>query len=234
MTKIGVILAGGGVGRRFGGETYKQFVELEGRPVYAWSMAPFLELPEVVQVVAVVPEGLEPRLLEMAARWFPEMGPELTVVAGGRSRQESVAHGLEALTPEAEWVAVHDAARPLVTREMVEETLFMAQEVGAAAPAIPVADTVKEVDDSSLVIRTLDRSRLRLVQTPQVCRRSLLEEAMAAAREQELEATDEAGLLEAVGAAVAIVEGSRFNLKITHPDDLLLAQALLRCRRDGA
>ncbi len=231
MESIGVVIAGGGRGRRFGGETYKQFMELQGRPIYLWSLAPFLSLPGVVEVAAVVPEGLDPGLEEMVARWFPDLSVELKVVYGGASRQESVAHGVATLSKRVQWVAVHDAARPLVTQEIIERTLLMAQEVGAAVPVLEIPDTVKEVDDSSLIIRTLDRNRLRLAQTPQICRRDLLEQALATARERGWELTDEAALLEAAGIGVAVVEGSRFNIKITTQDDLALAAAMLQCRQ---
>ncbi len=222
---LGVILAGGGVGRRFGGQTYKQFVELGGRPIYHWSLETFLSMPLVQEVVAVVPEGHEESFTAGTAH-ISNSG-KMVVVPGGRTRQMSVENGLRALSSDLQWVAVHDAARPLVTPELVESTFLMALEAGAAVPSVPIPDTVKEVDDSSLVVRTLDRTRLRLAQTPQICRRKELEQAMAWAKEKGIEATDEASLLEAFGISVAIVEGSRFNLKVTTQEDLAIAQGIV-------
>jgi 2-C-methyl-D-erythritol 4-phosphate cytidylyltransferase len=136
---------------------------------------------------------------------------------------------LDAVDPGIEWIAVHDAARPLVTLTQIEAACFMAQEVGAAILAVPVRDTVKVVDEDGLIIRSQDRSRLYLAQTPQVCRKEDLRSAYKLAEDKGIRATDEAGLLEVLGVAVGVgvVEGSPSNFKITTQEDLKMAEALI-------
>lgn len=224
--KVSSIIAAAGSGRRFGGEVPKQFLDLGGRPVLSWSLGVFSQSPLVTEIIVVASSVDEERTAEVAERWV--RGKPLKVVAGGATRQDSVRAGLQAVSSGNEWVAVHDAARPLVTLNLLEAVCLMAQEVGAAIPAVPVKDTVKEVYDDGLVVRTLDRSTLYLAQTPQVCRKSDLLSAYKVADEKDLRVTDEAGLLEAIGVPVGVVSSSSHNFKITTEDDLLLAEALVK------
>ncbi|MCH7718276.1 MAG: 2-C-methyl-D-erythritol 4-phosphate cytidylyltransferase [Chloroflexi bacterium] len=145
------------------------------------------------------------------------------VVPGGARRQDSVRAGLEALG-RCDWVVVHDGARPLVTEELIERGLEEARETGASCCALPVPDTVKEGDEAGHVVRTLDRSRLWLAQTPQVFSYELL---LKAHQEAEGEATDDAALVEALGVKVLLYRGSPRNLKVTTQEDLALVEALL-------
>jgi len=144
------------------------------------------------------------------------------LVKGGERRQDSVRLGLEALGG-CDYVAVHDGARPLVTPELIARGLEAARETGAAAPAIPIADTVKEAGPNGIVLRTLDRSRLWAVQTPQVFRYDLL---LRAHREITADVTDDAAMVEALGEPVRLFEGSRANIKVTTVEDLTLIEAL--------
>jgi 2-C-methyl-D-erythritol 4-phosphate cytidylyltransferase len=144
-------------------------------------------------------------------------------VPGGRRRQDSVREGLKA--GGCDWVVVHDGARPLVTPQLIEAGLAAAQETGAAVCALPAQDTVKRVDEEGRVVRTLDRRRLWLVQTPQVFRYDMLLDAHERSRQP---ATDDAALVERLGQEVRVFPGSPRNLKVTTPDDLALAEALLK------
>ena len=145
------------------------------------------------------------------------------VCGGGPRRQDSVRLGVEALGP-CQWVAVHDGARPLITPDLILRGLEAAGDTGAAVPALPLADTVKEAGPDTMVLRTLDRSRLWAVQTPQIFRYDLL---LRAHQEVTADATDDAAMLEALGLPVRIFPGSRLNLKIATPEDLTLAEAIL-------
>ncbi len=154
----------------------------------------------------------------------------IQIIPGGASRTASVFRGLQALPPSAEWVVVHDGARPLVPSELLMETIRTAQRTQAAVAAIPVVPTIKQVR-AGWVAKTLDRNHLWAIQTPQVFRRDLLESAHHRARIRRVTATDDAALVEAMGVKVRIVEGSPRNLKVTTQDDLLMAETLMKGKR---
>lgn len=168
-----------------------------------------------------------------------EWGAEVVVVPGGVDRRQSVAHGLAALPPDVEIVLVHDAARPLAPPELAEAVAATVRDrAEACVPVVPLADTVKEVAGDQ-VVRTLDRSQLRAVQTPQGFRRTVLAKAHAWAAtadpEETAKITDDASLVERIGGCVATIPGVQEAFKVTQPNDLLLAEALLARRRaDGA
>ena len=220
--KISAIIVAAGAGIRFGASIPKQFFALGGRPVLAWSLEAFDRSKLISELIVVAPPSDEGFAIEITRKWVHRV--PVKVVSGGFTRQESVKSGLDAVDPGIEWVAVHDAARPLVTLTQIEAVCFMAREVGAAILAVPVRDTVKVVDDGALVIRSQDRSRLYLAQTPQVCRKEDLQSAYKLAEVKGIKATDEAGLLEIIGVAVGVVEGSSGNFKITTQEDLKMAE----------
>jgi 2-C-methyl-D-erythritol 4-phosphate cytidylyltransferase len=226
--RISAIIAAAGAGRRFGGTTPKQFSLLDGRPILFWSMKALMGYDEIRELVIAAPAA-EVEAAGSIMNGFQCEVP-VKIIPGGQTRQESVKLGLAATDPNNEWVAVHDAARPFVTAAQVEAVCLMAQEVGAAILAIPVQDTVKKVDENSIILHTIDRNRLYLSQTPQVCRREDLVSAYRLADEKGLRATDEAGLLELLGLAVGVIQGSPTNIKITSKEDLELAQAVITVR----
>ncbi len=153
------------------------------------------------------------------------------VVAGGARRQDSVAAGLKALPREASVVVVHDGVRPFVTAEMVSAVVGGAEEVGAAVTAVSAADTIKRVD-GGVVVETLKRDGLFCVQTPQAFSRGVLAEALERAEAEGVVGTDEAALVERLGRPVRVVPGSRYNLKVTTPEDWALAEMVLRAEDD--
>ena len=223
---VSAILVAAGAGTRFGTKTPKQFLDLGGRPVLLWSLAAFDRSPFVKEIIVVVPSSEEKTATNIIKSHLCRAS--LKVVLGGATRQDSVKSGLDAVDPDLEWVAVHDAARPLVTDMQIESVCLMAHGIGAAILAFPVQDTVKEVDENGVIIRTQDRSRLYLAQTPQVCRKQDLQSAYGLAGEKvTIKATDEAGLLETLGIAIGVVKGSPSNLKITTQEDLKIAEALI-------
>jgi 2-C-methyl-D-erythritol 4-phosphate cytidylyltransferase len=229
--RISAIIAAAGIGRRFGGKTPKQFSLLDGRPILFWSMKALTGYDEIRELVVVAPAAEVDAVRSIVDGFLCEV--PVKVIPGGPTRQQSVELGLTATDPDNEWIAVHDAARPLVTASQVEAVCLMAQEVGAAIMAIPVQDTVKEVDENGIILHTIDRTRLYLSQTPQVCRREDLLSAYRLADEKGIRATDEAGLLELLGLAVGVIEGSPTNIKITGMEDLALAQAVIKVRAHG-
>ncbi len=207
----------------------KLFTEVAGRPLLAHAIAPFQECAAVERIVLVLAaEHIERgKALAREQKFSKVCG----VVAGGQRRQDSVRLGLEALRPgsgqalgECEYVAVHDGGRPLVTVGLIERGLEAARETGAAVPAVPLVDTIKESGPDGLVLRTLDRSRLWAAQTPQVFRYELLARAH---REIMADVTDDAATLEALGVPVRLFPGDRRNIKVTTAGDLDLVRSLV-------
>lgn len=211
----GLVLAAAGAGRRFGGGVPKQFGEIDGKPVYLRSLDPFLTVCRHVAVVA------PPKWVAHVERGLSSLGRDhrMTVCPGGEERQDSVFLGLQALDEEVDLVLVHDAARPFCSRHLVVRVEEAARRYGACIPAVPLRDTVKEVRDET-VADTLDRSVLRLAQTPQGFGRALLTRAFLEAAKDGFVGTDESALVERLGEPVRIVAGEAANIKITWKEDL--------------
>ena len=223
---IGAVIVAAGRSQRIAGPD-KLWVELPGpdgrkRPLLAYAVAAFQRCAAIDRIVLVVAEDAVERARELAQR--EGIDKLHAVVAGGKRRQDSVRAGLYALEG-CDWVAIHDGARPLVTPELIERGIAEAQETGASCCALPVPDTVKEAGEGRAIIRTLDRARLWLAQTPQVFRYDLLVNAHATF---EGDATDDAAMIEALGGQVQLYPGSRRNLKVTTREDLELVKALLK------
>jgi 2-C-methyl-D-erythritol 4-phosphate cytidylyltransferase len=227
MGQFAVILAAAGRSTRFGDPKQKKiYAEIEGRAVWLHALDSFLTHGEVEQIiVAIAPEDRE-----MFDRRYHDKVAflNLEVIEGGAERSDTVARALARVRPACQFVAIHDAARPCLTEEMVTAVFSAAREHGAALLAIPVRDTVKRSPDGKFSTETVPRKDLFLAQTPQVFRREWLEEAFARRSTLEGERTDDTQLVEALGHSCAIVPGSNLNLKITTQDDLRLAGAILQ------
>jgi 2-C-methyl-D-erythritol 4-phosphate cytidylyltransferase len=220
--RCGAVVVAGGRGARAGGETPKQFRPIGGVPMLLRAIRPFAAHPRVGPIVVVLPAeeaGRPPEWLQ------PHLSDRLAVVAGGESRQQSVANGLARLPPEAEVVLVHDAARPFCDASLIDRVIAVAELGACAIPGLPLADTVKETDTAGLVVRTVARERLVSVQTPQGFPRAMLENAHQRSKGG-VPTTDDASLCERLGYPVRVVAGSALNFKITTGEDLLLAEAL--------
>jgi len=232
------IILAAGQGRRFGAGTAKGLVSIHGRPLLAWSLETFARHRSVGEIVVVLPPGPSARE-RVTKEILRPMGLEERVVlaGGGARRQDSSLHGIEALPPKLRddprtIVMVHDAARPLVSPFLITRCMrALADHPDAAGvlPALPVRETLKRVNDS-WVVETVPRSGLMASQTPQVFRLGPLREAHARATADGIEVTDDAGLLEATGHRLRVVPGDLENLKVTYPEDRLLAERLLRER----
>jgi 2-C-methyl-D-erythritol 4-phosphate cytidylyltransferase len=230
MPRFAVILPAAGSSTRFGPHANKLFAALrDGLPVIACTLEKFLARADVELVVVATPAGgfLSSDDHPALRRALEE--PRVRLCEGGASRAHSVRKALAEVPPEVEWVAVHDAARPLVTAALIERTVEAASRYGAAVPALGIIPTVKQADGPlpAKVRRTVPRHTLWAVQTPQVMRRAALEAAFAACPVPLEQVTDEAQLLELAGQDVWLVQGDERNLKITTPDDLHAARAYL-------
>lgn len=215
---ICVIVPAAGIGSRFGGELPKQFQSLAGKPILLHVIERFLLDENVARVVVPVAEQLLPAVRQTAS-------DRVTFVAGGASRQQSVMRGLEQIG-DADIIAVHDAVRPFFSPETFHEVAAAAREFGASLPVLPVNDTIHVVDGDE-VKQTLDRSILAAAQTPQCFRTDILTDILKRASEEGMEGTDEAGLAARYGYTVKIVKGDPMNFKITRPEDLAVAEALV-------
>jgi len=220
LRDCGVIIVAAGKGVRLGGEIPKQFQLLERKPLFAWSLDFFLGQEEVAHVVLAVPTEWQKRVQGMLSEWG--ILERVSVVEGGALRQDSVLNGIESLPPECRIVAVHDAARPFPPHHF-SELCQLARECGGAIFGCPIVETVKRVREG-WIEDTLDRSVLWAAQTPQVFARETLHDALRKARQEGKEFTDDAAAVAATGSPVRMVKGSRWNLKITTPEDLLFAE----------
>ena len=222
------VIVAGGTGERFGDPRGKQFVELCGLPLLCWSLAAFDRAPSVARLVVVcAPERMAEVEKDVLAR--VKLSKPVILAASGATRQESVFSGLSEVPRELTFVAVHDAARPLVEVELIERAIATVRSDDKLAGAILAArsiDTLKLVEGTT-IIATPDRSYYWCAQTPQVFRTKALVSAHKAALWDEYRGTDDASLVERHGGRVAVVESSRDNIKVTIPEDLALAETML-------
>lgn len=223
MPKFAVILPAAGKSSRFANQRKKVFIELKGRPVWVRTVEQFVNREDVVQTILVVsPDDLE---------WFKDKFRanlafmDLEIVTGGAERADSVKNALARVRSDVDFVAVHDAARPLIVKEWIDNIFKAAAQHDAAILATPVTSTLKRADANQTIESTVSRTNLWAAQTPQVFRRQLLLDAYA--KQGNLQPTDEAQLVEQLGHPIKIVPGSALNMKITTPEDFRIAEHLL-------
>jgi 2-C-methyl-D-erythritol 4-phosphate cytidylyltransferase len=220
------IIAAAGQGVRMGGRRAKQFLEIAGTPIIIHTLKRFEQCDEIQEIVVVLPAQETASFLALAGKYG--LRKLARVVPGGATRAESVSRGLQSVrAATAGIIAVHDGVRPLVTPDEISRTVRAAEATGAAVLAAPVTDTIKEVQDSQ-VVGTLVRERLRRALTPQCFRYALLRRAYEEAADLGADVTDDSALVEKLGVPVAVIEGDPRNIKITRPEDIALAEILLR------
>jgi 2-C-methyl-D-erythritol 4-phosphate cytidylyltransferase len=217
------ILVAAGRGARMGRD--KLFLEVAGKPVVARTWARFDEARCIDEIVVVVRAGMEKKFAALAKKY--KFRKKFQIVTGGAERQDSVWAGLEAAPPKAQIVAVHDAARPCVNSDLIAATVKYAEETGAAVAAHPVTDTIKESADGRLIQKTLDRSQLWAMETPQTFRFDVIRRAIAAARAKKMLFTDDTASCELIGQPVRLVSSIAPNPKVTVPGDLPIVETLL-------
>ena len=217
---VAVVILAGGTGSRMKADRPKQFLPLRGKMIIKYSLDLFLNDIEGICKVVVV-------LAEQYRQDFKEYSDRVTFADPGAERQDSVKSGLDSCPDDAALVAIHDAARPLVTPDEIYSVFGDAREHGAAVLGVPVKATVKESGDGKFVLRTVDRSRLWEVHTPQVIEPALLKRGFAKVDKEKLEITDDVSVVEQLGAPVRLTLGEYTNLKVTTPDDMVVAGQIL-------
>jgi 2-C-methyl-D-erythritol 4-phosphate cytidylyltransferase len=218
---IGVILLAGGTGSRMQAPIPKQFLLLNQKPLISYSFELFLKIKDISEIVIVCDAKYH-------SMFVPQGNPLITFAAPGERRQDSVYNGLKAFTTNCSTICVHDGVRPFITETLVQRVIQAGQEHGAATVAMPVKFTIKECDKHQMAVCTPDRSKLWEIQTPQVIRRELFNKGFDLALSKNATVTDDVSLVELLGHPVKIVEGSYSNLKITTPDDMALAEFILK------
>ena len=226
---VSAVIVSAGNSTRMGGIN-KQFLELDNMPVIAHSISAFQKCEYVDEIVIVTRESDIEEIKSLINKYsFTKVS---SVVCGGETRQLSVFNGIIKTSNDAQIVAIHDGARPLVSVKVIEETIKAAAEYGAAATGVKVKDTVKVVDDNDNIVDTPDRAYMRFIQTPQVFDKKLYLDAVVSV-ENSNDFTDDCKLLEAYGKTVKFVDGDYENIKITTPEDIELAENYLKRRRDN-
>lgn len=217
----GAVIVAAGTASRMGGID-KVMAPIGGEPMILRTVRAFQECDAIKEIVIVTREDLIPKITAMTGK-FPKV---IAVVVGGKDRAESVSNGLNALSGKVKLAAVQDGARPLISQAVIDRTVRAAHSYGAAAPAIPVKDTIKIVE-GGIVTTTPDRNTLKAIQTPQVIDIDLLRGALKKAAQENLPITDDCSAVELLGFKVRIVEGDECNIKVTTPMDLKIAEMLL-------
>lgn len=207
----------------------KQFLELDGVPVLLRTVMEFANSPWIQEIVIATKEENIPIVFSMLKEYnVPKIKD---IVCGGKTRADSVVSALQRVSKESEWVAIHDGARPLVTSQVIETTLHKAFEYGAAATGVKVKDTIKQVNQEQQIVSTPERSTLWAVHTPQIFKTIDYKNALATVPNSQ-NFTDDCKLMEEAGTPVYMVEGSYENIKITTPEDIILAEAILKGRKN--
>jgi 2-C-methyl-D-erythritol 4-phosphate cytidylyltransferase len=223
------ILVAAGKSTRMGADVDKLLLNVAGRPVVAHAWQCFEDAECIHEIILVVRRERQEEFANLASEF--NFRKPFRIVTGGKERQDSVWKGLQALSPDVKVVAIQDAARPCTSRELIEATVKLAEETGAAVAAQPVTDTIKESGDGRWIERTLDRSKLWSVQTPQTFRVEVIRRALATVRRRGLIFTDDTAACELIGKPVRLVSSVEPNPKVTVPGDLPLVEALLRKKR---
>jgi 2-C-methyl-D-erythritol 4-phosphate cytidylyltransferase len=225
---VTAIIVAAGEGKRLGGQVSKSFLPIAGRPLVLRTLDRFFSTQSIEKVILVVAEKELRQSLALIQNDSNLSHRPWVLQAGGATRQESVRRGLEKLDTDCEIVAIHDGARPFVSSSLIDRCVDEAHRVGAVVIGVPVRDTIKVVSEEHWVQATPARNTLWYIQTPQVFRKEIIVEAHDWGVRQAIQATDDAMLVERIGQPVFLLEGERTNIKITVPEDILLAEALLR------
>ncbi|WP_421772882.1 2-C-methyl-D-erythritol 4-phosphate cytidylyltransferase [Gracilimonas sp.] len=229
MSKLSVIIPAAGSGERMGSDIPKPFIKVGDKTILEHTISRFLEVPDVAQIIIATSKNYIPTIKSMFEKLATDI--QLNVVEGGSERQFSIYNALKLVSAECELVAVHDAVRPFVRRQLIEECCEYALSVGGAVLGVPAKDTIKKVDADKVIKSTPDRSVLWQAQTPQVFQKGLLVKAYESALEESFIGTDDASLVERIGGTIQMVEGDRENLKITYPVDLKVAELILGVKK---
>jgi len=225
MRTLAIILAGG-AGKRMGAATNKQFLLIDNKPIIVHTLQIFEECRAVDGIYLVVNQKDLPMIQEEILETY-RFNKVLKLVIGGRLRQDSVRNGLEAIENPCDIVIIHDGARPFVSPSFIDKGIFLMEVFDAVIPALPVKDTIKVVSKEGFVQKTLERDSLWHIQTPQTFKYDLITKAYREGAAKKLYGYDDATFLEHMGKKVKVIEGSPYNIKITTPEDLIIARGML-------
>lgn len=228
--KVVAIIPSAGRGKRMAHTIPKHYVRLEDKPILAYTVEAFEKCPDINHVLLVIRSGEEEYCLKEVVEKYKFM-KVLKIVIGGERRQDSVYNGIKELDDDTDIVVVHDGVRPFVPPDLISETIKLAMYVDGVVAAIPVKDTIKEVNKEGFIKNTPSRESLWYAQTPQTFKKRIIEEAFIKAYSDNFYGTDESSLVERIGGKVKIIEASPENIKITTKEDLLLAEFILRIRK---
>jgi 2-C-methyl-D-erythritol 4-phosphate cytidylyltransferase/2-C-methyl-D-erythritol 2,4-cyclodiphosphate synthase len=231
MTTVAIIPAAGS-GKRMQGDLPKQYLPVDGKMILLHTLSVFRLSPDIDEIILVVPEEDIPMVRQMIIE--PRgISKVRHVMAGGKQRQDSVRNGLAAVEDQVDIVLIHDAVRPLISESLIHQAVREAEKHGAVTVGMPVKDTIKSVDTGGWIVETLNRKVLWMTQTPQAFRRSVIQEAYRRADEDQFYGTDDASLVERMGCRVKMIASSYANIKITTPEDLLMAEFLIKKHKEG-
>jgi 2-C-methyl-D-erythritol 4-phosphate cytidylyltransferase len=225
MRTLAIVLAGG-AGKRMGSSTNKQFLLLDNKPIIVHTLQVFQDCRPIDGIYLVVNHKDLPIIQEEILEQY-HFNKILKLVIGGRLRQDSVRNGLEAIDEACDIVTIHDAARPFVSPSFIEKSIFLMEMFDAIIPAIPARDTIKAISKEGFVMKTLERDALWQIQTPQTFKYDLIIKAYREGMAKKLCGYDDSTFIEYLGKKVKVMEGSPYNIKITTPEDLVVAKGLL-------
>lgn len=229
MNVIALIPAAG-AGKRMGGDRNKQYLEIGGKPILAHTLEVFEGIEAISEVYLIVPEEDCAYCCDLVDGI--RFTKPIRIISGGKERQDSVKNGIDAIY-NCDIVMVHDGVRPFVTEDIINRSVEETVRCGATVVAVPAKDTIKSVDEEGNIIETLERKKLWQVQTPQTFKYEIIKEAFDKAYKDGFYGTDDASLVERMGHKVRIIEGSYQNIKITTPEDMIIAEAILKSRQAG-
>ena len=227
MLNVAILLAAGR-SKRFKGRGIKQFSRLEKRYLIDYPLRALIDSPWIQYIILAVPKGWVGFVKDKIIKRYNLKGKKIEVVAGGRRRQDSAYKALQKIPPKSDFILFHDGARPFLTKGMISKSIKGAKKSGSCIFALPVTDTIKESMDGKTVKRTLSRSILWEIQTPQSFSGELIKRGFASAYRKGWYGTDTSSLVERIGGRVKIILGDRRNIKITTPEDLVFAKAIIR------
>ncbi|TNE68618.1 2-C-methyl-D-erythritol 4-phosphate cytidylyltransferase [bacterium] len=231
MIKVALIIPAGGVGARMKTSVPKTLMQLAGKPIIYWTIRRFCQVDEIFQIIIPSHESIKNQIQSIATDAIADSGRtdiKFQVIDGGKERLHSINNAIPFVLNDVELVAVHDAVRPFVSKSVIESCIIKAQESDAVIPALPLRETIKEVNREMLeVISTPDRSKFWSVQTPQIFRKSLFVNAYEYAVSTSFFGTDDASVVEYFGKNVSVCEGNNQNIKITYPIDFEMAKLLI-------
>lgn len=231
--KTVALIPAGGVGKRLKAQKAKQYLLLDHLPVLVHTLKVFQQAKVIDEIVLILPPDDVASAQQQLINKYG-LTKVTAVVAGGKERQDSVRNGLAAINGKCDIVVIHDAVRPFVTEELIKQVVAAAKTTGAASVGVKAKDTIKETKKDNLVAATIPRQNLWLTQTPQAFKFELLKKAYKAAYDKKFYGTDDASLVERIGSKVKMIDGSYENIKITTPEDLIMAEALMKNKKGGA